>query len=341
MKRINIILFVLVAATTITAQNFVSNVSKRGTTAAPFLTISQGARASAMGSAFVAVADDPSTIFWNPAGIAKIPGGSAVFDHTKWIADINYNFLAASYNLGNYGAIGVSFLSSAIEDMAVRTIESPEGTGETFSVTDAMFSVTYALNLTDNFAIGFNPKFVMQKIWRTSATAFAIDMGILYRTPFDGIILAMSISNFGTKLKLDGNSALVLYDPNPSSTGNNGQIPAYLQTDEWELPLNFRVGLSYQLFKNDLHQLTIAADARQPTNDYESVNVGAEYGFRDSFFLRGGYKSLFLVDSEESFTLGAGVKQTFFGNVAIKIDYSYGDFGRLKDYQKITVGVDF
>ena len=341
MKRKNIILLVLVAATTITAQNFVSNVSKRGTTAAPFLTISQGARATAMGSAFVAVADDPSAIFWNPAGIAKIPGGSAAFDHTKWIADINYNYLAASYNLGNYGSIGVSFLSSAIEDMAVRTMESPEGTGETFSVTDATFSVCYALNLTDNFAIGFNPKFVMQKIWRTSATAFALDMGVLYRTPFDGIILAMSISNFGTKLKLDGNSALVLYDPNPNSTGNNGQIPAYLQTDEWELPLNFRVGLSYQPFKNDLHQMTIAADAMHPSNDYESVNVGAEYGFRDSFFIRGGYKSLFLVDSEESFTLGAGIKQTFFGNVAIKIDYSYGDFGRLKDYQKITVGVDF
>ena len=340
MKRINIILLLLITIT-INAQDFVSNVSKRGTTAAPFLTISQGARATAMGSAFVAVADDPSAIFWNPAGIAKIPGGAAIFDNTKWIADINYNFLAASYNLGNYGSIGVSFLSSAIDDMPVRTIENPEGTGETFGVTDAMFSIAYAINLTDNFAIGFNPKFVMQKIWRTSATAFAIDMGVLYRTPFDGVILAMSISNFGTKMKLDGNSALVLYDPDQNSTGNNGQIPAYLQTDEWELPLNFRVGLSYQVFNNDLHRMTVALDAMHPSNDYESINVGAEYGFRDMFFVRGGYKSLFLKDSEESFTLGAGVQQTFFGNVALRIDYSYGDFGRLKDVQKFTVGVNF
>lgn len=342
MKRINIFLILLSSVVTITAQqNFVSNVSKRGTTAAPFLSISQGARATAMGSAFVAVADDPSTIFWNPAGIAKIPGGGVVFDHTNWIADIKYNFLAASYNLGDYGSVGVSFLSSSIEDMAVRTIESPEGTGETFGVTDAVFSVAYAINLTDNFAIGFNPKFVMQKIWRTSASAFAIDMGVIYRTPFDGIMLAMSISNFGTKMKLDGNSTLVLYDPDPNTTGNNGQIPAYLQTDTWELPLNFRVGLSYDAIKSDIHKLTVALDALHPADDYESINVGAEYGFNDMFFVRGGYKSLFLKDSEESFTVGAGIKQTFIGNVALKIDYSYGDFGRLKNVQKFTVGVNF
>ncbi len=341
MKRIKIILLILIAFGSISAQTYVSDVSKRGTTAAPFLNISQGARASAMGSAFVAVADDPSAIFWNPAGIARIPNGSVIFDHTNWIADINYNYLATTYNLGNLGAVGISFLSSAIDDMPVRTIESPEGTGETFGVTDAMFSVAYAINLTDNFAIGFNPKFVMQKIWRTSATAVAIDMGVIYRTPFDGIMLAMSISNFGTKMKLEGTSALVLYDPDPNSTGNNGQIPAYLQTDEWELPLNFRVGLSYEPFKNEMHKLLVAIDALHPANDYESVNVGAEYGFRDVFFIRGGYKSLFLKDSEESFTLGAGVKQTFIGNVAIKIDYTYGDFGRLKNYQKISVGIDF
>lgn len=341
MKRINILLIFLIAVSVTSAQSFVSGVSKRGTTAAPFLSISQGARASSMGSAFVAVADDPSTIFWNPAGIARIPGGSAAFDHTKWIADLNYNFFALSYNLGDYGALGVSFLSSAFDDMKVRTIEAPEGTGETFGVTDAMFSLTYAINLTDNFSIGFNPKFIMQKIWRTSATAFAIDLGVMYRTPFDGIMLAMSISNFGTKMKLDGNSALVIYDPDPNTTGNNSQIPAYLQTDEWELPLNFRVGLSYDPINTELHKLIIAVDAIHPADNYESINLGAEYGFDDMFFLRGGYKSLFLDNTEESFTIGAGIKQTFFGNVAIIFDYSYGDFGRLKNIQKITVGVNF
>jgi opacity protein-like surface antigen len=90
-----------------------------------------------------------------------------------------------------------------------------------------------------------------------------------------------------------------------------------------------------------MHSLVVAFDALHPSDDYESINVGAEYGFGDMFFLRGGYKALFLKQSEESFTVGAGIKQTFFGNVGIKVDYSYGDFGRLKDVQKLSVGVTF
>lgn len=346
-KIINSVLLILVAAislvevSTITAQNFVSNVSKKGTVAAPFLNISQGAKASGMGSAFVAVADDPSAIFWNPAGLAKLSGGSAIFDHTNWIADINYNYFAIAYNVGSAGTLGVSFLSSNVEDMKVRTIQDPEGTGETFSVSDVMVSVAYAISLTDNFSIGFNPKFINQKIWRTNATAFGIDMGVQYITPFDGIVLAMSISNFGTKMKLDGTSTLVLYDPDKNSTGNNDRIPAYLQTDEWELPLLFRVGLAYQPVRTQMHKVTIAVDALHPSDNYESVNVGGEYTFNDMFSLRAGYKSMFLKDSEESFTLGAGVKQMFFGNVSVKIDYSYGDFGRLKNVQKFSVGINF
>lgn len=323
------------------AQSFVSNVSKKGTSAAPFLSISQGARASGMGSAFVALADDQSAIYWNPAGLAKLPGVGILFEHTKWIADIDYEFFAASYNLGNFGTIGFSFITSNIDEMKVTTIEEPEGTGETFSVSDAMFSLAYAINLTDNFAIGFNPKFVMQKIWKMTATAFAIDMGVQYITPFDGAILAMSISNFGTKMKLDGNTALVLVDLDPYSSGNNGQIPAYLQTEGWELPLNFRVGLAYQPIDTHMHRLNIAVDAMHPSDNYESVNAGIEYVFNDMFALRFGYKSLFLKDSEESLTFGFGVKQLVLGNVSIKVDYSYGNFGRLSNVQKFSLGVIF
>lgn len=342
MKRIIFTsLLVYLMSCSIYAQSFVSNVSKRGTSAAPFLSISQGARASAMGSAFVAVADDQSAIYWNPAGLAKLPGVGILVEHTKWIADINYNFFAATYNLGDFGTVGLSFLTSNMDEMKVTTIEEPEGTGETFSVSDAMVSLAYAINLTDNFAIGFNPKFVMQKIWKMTATAIAVDMGVQYVTPFDGAILAMSISNFGTKMKLDGNTALVLVDLDPYSSGNNGQIPAYLQTEGWELPLNFRVGIAYRPIDTQMHKLNLAVDAMHPSDNYESVNAGIEYIFNDMFSLRCGYKSLFLKDSEESFTFGFGVKQLLLGNIAIKVHYSYGNFGRLTNVQKFSLGINF
>lgn len=334
-------LIITILSLNISAQTFKSDVSKRGTTAAPFLTIGQGARSVGMGSASVGVTNDVSSIFWNPAGLTKAEGVQIMFDHTIWIADIRYNFLAASYNLGDLGTVGVSFLSSNIGEMKVTTVEQPNGTGETFSANDMSISLAYAIQLTDRFAIGFNPKFIYQGIWKMSATAFALDLGVQYVTPFDDAVLAMSISNFGTKMQLLGNSNLVLYDPDPFGTGNNGKIPAYLETNSWSLPLNFRVGISYQPFKMQEHSLLIGVDAAHPSDDYESVNIGAEYSYNDFIFIRGGYKSLFLQDSEEKFTAGFGLKQLLLNNVSLKIDYAYQNFGRFTDIQKFTLSIIF
>lgn len=334
-------LITAVCITSLFGQEFVTDVSKRGTTAATFLSIGQGTRATGMGSAFVALADDPSALYWNPAGITKVNGVGVIVDHTIWIADVNYNFLGLTYNLGDYGTVGLSFTTSNIGDMKVTTIDQPDGTGETFTANDAAFSIAWAIQLTDNFSIGFNPKFIYQSIWKTSSTAIAIDMGVQYVTPFDGMILGMSISNFGTKMQLEGNSALVLYDPDPNSSGNNGSIPAYLQTDEWELPLNFRVGLAYEPLKIDQHKLSLAFDALHLSDNYESVNVGGEYTFDDFFSLRAGYKSMFLKDSEESFSFGAGIKQYLLGNVSVQFDYAYQDFGRLNNIQKFSLSINF
>lgn len=323
------------------AQGFKTNVSKKGTTAAPFLSISQGARGIAMGGAFVAVANDASSIYWNPAGIADVYGSSVVVDHTLWLAGINYNFIAGTMNLGDLGTLGISFTSSDIDEMKVTTVDLPDGNGETFGVTDVAVSVAYALKLTDKFSIGFNPKYIHQQIWKMNASAFAIDVGVKYETPFDGIILGMSISNFGQKMQMEGKSALVLYDQDESTTGNNGRLPAYLATDEWALPLNFKFGIAYKALKDDISKLTLAVDASHPSDDYESVDVGAEYIFYDFLALRGGYRSLFLSESETGLTLGVGVTQAVVGAIQITFDYAYQDFGRLKETQKFSIGLNF
>lgn len=323
------------------AQAFKSNVSKKGTTAAPFLSIGQGARALSMGGAFVAVADDPSSLYWNPAGIADIDGGSMFVDHTQWLADIRYNYFATTFSLGDLGTAGMSFTVSNIEEMNVTTTDKPEGNGETFSVSDIAFSVGYALKLTDKFSIGFNPKFIYQKIWRMSASAIAIDIGVKYITPFDGAVLGMSITNFGSKMQMQGSSSAVTHDIDETTTGNNGRIPANLTTEEWTLPLNFRVGIAYKLFSDETNKFTIAFDASHPNDNYESIDLGGEYVFNDFLALRGGYKSMFLADSEEGMTLGVGVHQALVGSVQVAFDYCYQDFGILKNAQKFTVGILF
>ncbi len=123
-NKILTLALIIIVTTSLFSQNGVTNVSKRGTSAAPFLSIGQGSRAIGMGSAFVAISDDPSAIYWNPAGIAKIQGASFIVDHTKWIADLNYNFLAMTYSLGDFGTIGASFTTSDYGDMKVTTVDA-------------------------------------------------------------------------------------------------------------------------------------------------------------------------------------------------------------------------
>lgn len=322
------------------AQDFKTDVSKKGTTAASFLSIGQGARASAMGSAFVAVADDWSSLYWNPAGIASVRNG-VTFDHTIWFADIGYNFLGGSISLGSAGTIGLSLTSSSIGDMRVTTIAQPDGTGEVYNVSQVAVGLTYAIRLTDDFSIGFNPKYIYERIWKMSANAFAVDVGVKYMTPFEGIVLGMAISNFGQKMHMTGQSAVVLYDADPDNTGNNGRIPAEISTNEWALPLTFRFGIAYQPKLGDMHKLTFALDALHPSDNYESMNVGMEYTFDDFLSFRGGYKALFLQDSEESFTLGVGFRQHLVGNIMLLADYCYADFGKLTNVHKISVGMGF
>lgn len=332
---------VLLMISSATPQTLKSDVSKKGTTAAPFLSIGQGSRGLAMGSAAVAVVDDASAMFWNPAGLTEVYGGSAMVDHTQWFAGIQYNFAAAAVRIGDMGVLGLSFTSSGVDEMKVTTVDRPEGTGETFGVSDIAFSVAYALKLTDKFSIGFNPKIVYQKIWKTSATGAAIDVGIKYETPFDGIVLGMAITNFGTKMKLEGNSLLVLYDPDKTTEGNNGRIPASLETEEWALPLNFKFGIAYKALNSDANKLILALDASHPSDNYESIDVGAEYIFNDFLALRGGYKSMFLVDSEEGMTFGVGIKQSVVGTVQCCFDFAYQDFGRLTNVKKFSIGILF
>lgn len=322
-------------------QVFKSNVSKKGTTAAPFLSIGQGARALSMGSAFVAVADDPSALFWNPAGLTDMEGGAIIVDHTEWFAGLQYNYLAGALHLGDGNVMGLSFTASNIDEMNVTTVDEPNGTGETFKVTDIAVSVAYAMQLTDNFSIGFNPKFVYQSIWKMNATALAIDVGVKYVTPFDGIVLGMAISNFGTKMKMQGNSSFVFYDPDLSTSGNNGRIPANLLTEEWSLPLNFKFGIAYTAYSDEMNSFVVAADASHPSDNYESVDLGAEYIFSDFVALRGGFKSMFLAESEEGMTLGIGIKQSMIGATRISFDYAYQDFGRLKNVQKFSLSLLF
>jgi opacity protein-like surface antigen len=318
-----------------------TNVTKVGTTSAQFLKIEIGARAVAMGGAFVAVANDATAICWNPAGIARLSSIEVVLIHTDWLADINFDFISVILPLGEFGNLGASIISLNMGENKVRTVFYPEGTGEKYGAGDLAVGLSYAKNLTDRFSIGFTGKYIRQQIWHMSSSAFAVDIGILYTTRFNGMKMGMSISNFGNKMRLEGKDTLVNYDPDQVKYGNNDRIPAHMQTDRFSLPLIFRVGVAMDVLKGDRHRMTIAVDAVHPNDNTENLNFGTEYVFNNMIFLRIGYKNLFTQDGEEGLTAGAGIEYRLPGNTSIKLDFAYQDFGRLNNVQRFSLGLEF
>ena len=317
------------------------NVSKVGITAAPFLEIGVGSRAIGMGGAFVATANDVSALYWNPAGIAKMRNGQVILMHTNWLADIQFEFAGVVVPLGSFGSIGAAITSLNSGEMKIRNIEYPDGTGEIFSTNDLAIAVSYARSLTDRFSIGFNVKYINQRIWHETATGFGLDFGTLFVTGFNGLRIGAALSNFGTDMSMQGKDVLVFHDLDPTILGNNERIPANLKTESWPLPINFQFGLAMEMFQTMNNRLTLAVDALHPYDNQESLNVGGEYAFRDMLFFRAGYRDLFLKDGEQSFTFGAGIANRFFGNVNIQFDYAYTDFGRLENTQQFSLMITF
>lgn len=337
-KNIFITFIVLLAILPLRAQE---QVTKVGTTAAGFLNIDVGARAIGMGSSFVSVADDATAMYWNPSGIAGLTKNEAVFTYNKWIADISFNYAGIAIPL-RFGTVGVNATFLTMDDMERTTIDYPMGNGEKFSAGSYAFGVAYARSLTDRFKIGFNLKYIHEYIYNSSATGVAFDIGTIFRTQFNGLNIGMSISNFGTKMRMQGRDLLVQVDTNPLISGNNDNINAELKTENYDLPLLFRVGVSMDLLKGRGNSnLIMSVDALHPNDDVEYLNIGGLYVFHDMFSLSAGYKTLFAEDSQEGISLGAGFYYTLFSGVRAKLNYAFQDFGVLKDIQQFSIALEF
>lgn len=316
--------------------------TKVGTTAAPFLGIGMGARAVAMGGAYVAISDDIYALYWNPAGVAKGSRIQAGFTHTQWLVGTQINWAGVIIPAGNFGSFGVSATVLNYGTMEVTTLAQEDGTGETFTAQDLAAQITWAKNLTDRFSVGVTAKIINQSIYTTSATGFALDVGFLFNTGLlkNGVRIGASVSNFGTPMRLDGQGLTTNIALSPNENGAPQNIPVRLLTSEFSIPLTYRLGVSYDILRAPEGRFTLALDAVNPNDNTQTVNIGAEYEWKNTIFLRGGYNAIFESEAEKAWTIGGGVKYGL-GFATIKFDYTYQRFGRLNDPQWFTIGLEF
>jgi len=334
-KLLLLTLFLILLQTFVSAQT----VSRVGTTAAPFLKIGVGGRVIGMGEAGVTVADDISAMYWNPAGLSGVRSLQLFFNHFDWIADISFNYAGLAVHVPGAGSFGIQMTYWNAGEIERTTLFEQNGTGEKVSMGSVCFGGSFARELTDRFSFGFNAKYIRETLWHCHSSGFALDAGVLFTTQFYNLKLGASISNYGTKLKLEGQDLLVQHDIDLTKDGNNANVNAHLSTDSYNLPVFFRFGVSMNFFRDVLNlssqDLIVAVNAIHPNDNKEYLNVGSEYMWHDLFALRLGYHQLFLKDAEGGLTTGFGLRPKL-GNFQINLDYAALDYGRLDYVHKFS-----
>lgn len=294
-----------------------------------FLLISPGARSAGMGEAFVAVANDASAVFWNPAGLAYQNGKQITFMHANWLpgltSDIFYEFLAYRMSIEGVGTIGFNVVYL---DLGEQTRTDEQGNElEKFSSNEFAVSASYGATVTDDLAMGVTLRYIRSnlskfgagsEIGSGQASVFAFDVGLLYTFPFHSrkLLWGLNISNMGPKI-------------------------AYIDEAQADpLPTNFKTGIAYKLVDQKYNKLTLAADINKllvtPHGDkpadpfYQALitswydeslqreldkitrSIGMEYWYSDLIALRAGY--YFDKDGKVKYTsFGAGLKYSLYG----------------------------
>lgn len=334
LRIIPILVTVVLLPFTATAED----ASKTGTAAAQFLKIPVGAKAAAMGSTFASVADDPTALYWNPAGIAGIQRISGSLSYSQWIAGLKHSFAGMVFPIGSQSSIGLSATSLKSDRIEQTTIDLPEGTGTFFDALDIAIGATYAQSMTDNVAIGATLKYVSQRIWNETAETFACDLGVTLKTGLKDLRVGLLFQNFGPGLTMSGRELIRQVDQDPAST-SNPFIETAIQTQEWSLPTSYRLSTSMSIIGDEglmaipNSRFLLAIDAVHPNDNPEHYSIGGEYEFAGTFAVRGGY--VFNTD-QEGMTLGAGLKIPL-GVTMFSFDYAYAAFGLLGSVQYFTL----
>ena len=314
---------ILLAANQAAAQLMpVLGAQRAGTASLQFLKIGVGGRSAAMGESFVAVANDASALFWNPAGAAQADQDQAIAAHTIWLVDIQHEFLGILYHLSPEEVVGLSVTSVHMDDMPVTTELQPLGTGSYFHFGDVAAGLTYSRKLTNQFSFGITARYYDETLDVLSMRGVLLDMGTYYWTGLGTLRFSAVVTNFGSQVSPTGTEVL---------TG--GQTLSQFQS--FAPPTLFRFGFAFEPIKDESSSLTTSFQLNHPNDNSENLGIGLEYQWFNSFFLRGGYK---VNVDEESFSFGVGVATTI-DLLGVNLDYGYTPYKTLGSVHRISMGV--
>jgi len=247
-----------------------------GETGFAFLKLGVGARAMGLGSAYVALADDPTAIHWNPAGLAAIPGTQVTAMHNEWIQDFRQEFVAVGTHWGP-GTLGVGFSGFYSSEFEKR-----DDTGVLighYGFNDIAVSGAYGARIVQGLDAGAAVRYVREMIDQWDATSFVGDLGARYRLGETGVSFGGALQNMGGDAKFISES--------------------------FPMPFTWSAGAALSRALPSLQgRGVLTAEVRKAKADDAHFHAGAEYSYHDRLALRVGGKFGY---DDESVSFGLGL----------------------------------
>jgi tetratricopeptide (TPR) repeat protein len=284
-------------------------------------TMGFGARAMGMGNAYVAMADDPTAVYWNPAGLDYIYQQSLTLFHASLPEGGLYDFLGYAYptlDLGTF-ALGIGRIGTG--DIDQYNIAGDK-VGGAFSYDNYRLYLSYGLKLPYNISAGLSIKVLRQGFYNLSlveysgdvnATGVGMDLGILYKPEFSTSPLlrdwsvGLNVQNmFQPQLKL-------------------GEIADVI-------PLALRFGLMRTIPIAGTGTVNVLLDLDKSSTTDLAIFFGTEFNYQNIGKIRVGY-------NRNSISFGVGVEYNMF-----QIDYAFGNpsyDAMLPPIHRISLTVNF
>jgi hypothetical protein len=260
------------------------------------------ARSAALGSAFVAVADDGSALFWNPAGLGNLSSGELSLHHQAWLAETSQDSLLAALPLGEWGGVGLAGLYYNYGSFAGRDSSGTPTAG--FSANQTALQAGWGRDWGGHLSLGLGLLAAQQNLGGQAYTALSANAGLLYQPSSEW--------SFGFAMTGLGES------------GFQGELP---------FAMELGAALRPQLSKD--WGLLLAGSGALEQGGINRFQLGAEGVFQGQFALRAGYQ-LDLVDNQlgglNGLTLGTGYR--FQG---LSVDYAFLPMGDLGASQRVSL----
>jgi hypothetical protein len=305
--------------------------------------IGGGARAMGMGGAQVALVNDATAGFWNPAGLAGVTTRQVSYMHSERFGGIvTYDYGAFAMPLRREGdVLAITFFRQGVDNIK-NTLNAwdrerdlpranPQDYITEFSTADMAFLVSYGTQYTDELRLGVSTKVLYSRLGPfASGYGYSIDAGAQYQK--GRLMAGVNLQNITTLMKLWSVNDNEL-EPLRDFFGDDSLNEMPVGQNEYSLP-SLRAGVASWYDLSDF-RITGALDLNLHFEGRRTYHVnlggmslqphaGIEAGYKDSVFLRIGVTDVYTDKDSALFaspTLGAGFRAGM-----LFFDYGFGSF---------------